>query len=204
MKINGAQAETLLGRFDRGYSRRWPTLPLADQEKALIRAGLKAGQIYVEGGSAECLAALVKATRKGQLIGVFGGLRVFGETHRQITAAVTAIEEAGGIVVDVETGDRSDRHGVRMLSRALARVRGEATMGDRAAEIGALGGAARGKALREKRMPEDEARPIWRDRSIDTATALSRMPGWTKPTAQRHLGKTKRRKGPFRSQQATG
>ena len=201
MKKSDAEAETLLGRFDRGYSRRWPTLPLAEQEKELIRAGLKAGQIYVEGRSAECLDALVKATREGQLIGVYGGLRVFGETHRQITAAVTAIEARGGIVIDVETGDRSDRHGVRMLSRALACVRGEKTMGDRAAEIGALGGAARGVALRERRMPEDRARKIWRDRSIDTATALSRMVGWTKPTAQRHLGRSGRPLGPFRGRE---
>jgi hypothetical protein len=197
MKINGAKPQPLLGQLDRGYARRWTLLPLPDQEHFLMQAGLQARQIYVEGRGAETFDALVKAVRKGQLIGVWGGLRVFGETRRQIMAALAAIEGRGGIVLDVESGDRSDKRGAHMLDRALARLRGELTMADRAPEIGALGGTARGKAMQARRMPEDQARKIWRDKSITTAVALSRMVGWSKPTALRWLGPSKRPRGPF-------
>jgi hypothetical protein len=196
------KAKTLLDKFSRGYVRHWPSFPAKVQEAMLIAAGLEPRQIYTEGRGPENLAALVRAVRDGQLIAVHGGLRVFGDNHRQIAAAVAKIEQRGGIVIDVETEDRSDRHGVRMLSRALARMRGELTMGDRAAEIGAAGGKARGIAAQRGRMPEKQARKIWFDKKIDTATALSRMgPGWSKATARRKFGPSKRPMGAFKGKQ---
>ena len=199
MKKTAGKAKTLLDQFSRGYVRHWPSLSAKEQEAELIDAGLGERQIYKEGRGAENFASLVKAIRQDQLVGVYGGLRIFGETHRAIAAAVAEIEHRGGVIVDVTTRDRTDKHGVRMLSEALARIRGEATMGDRAAEVGAAGGKARGIAAQKNRMPEKQARKIWFDKRIDTATALSRMgPGWSKATARRKFGPSGRPMGAFK------
>lgn len=200
-KIKPQPKLRLLTQFDRGYVRHWALLPADRQEKELVFAGLQPRQIYWEGRGVETFAALLKALRREQVVGVYGGLRVFGETRRQIMAALAGIEQRGGIVLDVESGDRSDKRGAHMLDRALARIRGEATIGDRAAELGALGGTARGLAIAQRRMPAEKALKIWRDLRIDTATALSRMVGWSKPTALRRLGKSGRALGPFKPTQ---
>jgi hypothetical protein len=194
----GETPGTLLGQFSRGYVRHWPSLSAEVQEAALIAAGLTKRQIYWEGRGVETLDALVKAAREGQLIGVFGGFRVFGATQRTIMAAVDAITEAGGIIVDVETVERSDKRGAQMLARALSRIKGERSIAGRADEIGALGGKAKGRRARADRMPEKVARRIWRMESIDTATALSRMWGWSKTKALKEFGPSGRGMGPFK------
>jgi hypothetical protein len=188
--------KTLFDQFSRGYVRNWPSIPAGVQEAKLMTCGLLARQIYKEGRSAESLATLAKATRQGQIIGVFGGLRIFGASHREISTATAKIKKRGGIIVDASTGQRSDIDGIEMLSRALAMLKGEKTLGDFAAEVGALGGLARGRSAKKLRMPEAQARAIWRDKTLTRAEAILRMPGWTLSTAKHHFKASGRKKGP--------
>jgi hypothetical protein len=128
---------------------------------------------------------------------------VLGDSRKTIVAAVNAIAEKGAVLYDVGTGDRSDRHGVRMLNRAIAMLHGELSMGDRAEIIGSMGGEAHAEAIRKARMPKEEARMIWLDQRISTAEAVKRMgPYWSKPTAQRAFGPSGRSKGPFKAEKA--
>jgi hypothetical protein len=190
------KSKTLFDQFSRGYVRHWPSIPAGVQEAKLMTAGLLARQLYREGRGAESLQTLAKATRKGQIIGVFGGLRIFGGSHREISDATAEIKKRGGIIVDASTGQRSDIDGIEMLSRALAMLKGEKVLGDRAAEIGSLGGLAAARAARKLRMSEAQARAIWRDKSLTRNEAISRMPGWTLSTAKHHFKASGRKKGP--------
>jgi hypothetical protein len=185
----------------RAYVRGYAFSPVKSQETSLLAYGVTPRAIYVEGRGPETLGALTKAVRSGQFIGVVGGYRVFGENRKQIMAAVRAIRARGGIIIDIETGERSDREGDEMLDRAIRRIHGEATFGspDRAAELGAQGGTARSQAMKAARLSVKLARRIWFDKSITTAEAVERMgPGWSKPTAIREFGKSGRPRGAFR------
>lgn len=185
----------------RAYVRSYAFSPVKSQEVSLLAYGVVPRAIYVEGRGPESLEALIKAVREGQFIGVVGGYRVFGENRTTIMAAVRALRDRGGVIIDIETGERSDREGDEMLDRAIRRIHGEATFGspDRAAELGAQGGTAKGKAMRAARLPIRQAKRIWFDKSITTAEAVARMgPGWSKPTAIREFGASGRPRGAFR------
>ena len=164
--------------------------------------GASARTVYVEGRGAETLGALVKAARSGEVIGLAGGYRVFGESRQQIMSAVRALKGKGAVLLDIETEERSDRDGDEMLDRALRRIHGELSLGspEEAAARGSLGATATHKAIWATRMPKREARKIWFDKTISTADAVRRMgPGWSKPTALREFGPSKRKYGPTRT-----
>ena len=59
--------------------------------------------------------------RPGETLAVVDGLRSMGESRRDIAAYVAEIHSWGAVLVDAETGKRSDRDGVEMMAEALAR-----------------------------------------------------------------------------------
>lgn len=199
-KRKAAKADAI-DTIHRAYVRSYAFSPVKSQETSLLAYGVTPRAIYVEGRGPESFEALLKAIREGQFVGVVGGYRVFGENRTQIMAAVRALRGKGAVIIDIETGERSDREGDEMLDRAIRRIHGEATFGSpaRAAELGAQGGAAKSEAMRRARLPVKLAKRIWFDKSISTAEAVRRMgPGWSKPTAIREFGASGRPRGAFR------
>lgn len=187
--------------IDRAYVRTHRFSTAQQQVAGLLSYGARERTIYVEGRGPENIAALVKATRKGEVIGLLGGYRVLGDSRTQIMTAARALKAKGAVLFDPETGERSDGQADEMLDRALRQILGEATFGspERAAELGAEGAKAKHKLLWDARMPIRQAKRIWFDKSISTAEAVRLMgPGWSKPTAIREFGKSGRRLGPFR------
>src|SRR5580765_3526044 len=148
----------------RGYARN------EREELILIESGLKPEQIYLEGRGHETLSRI--GMRSGELLATVGGLRVLGDSRREIVAAVQRIHKVGAAVIDVESRRRSDRHGVEMLDRALARLLGEIYMPD-------------GKA---KAMQTRSVRSRVGSR-MGMREAIKQMAGWSARTAYLRLGK---------------
>lgn len=125
--------------------------------------------------------------RRGEELKVVEGLRALGNSRKEIVAAVAMIHGLGAVVVDAETGKRSDKNGVEMLDAALAKIRGEKTIGS-AANARAM--QAKSVATRTKgRMPERQAMAIWKDPTLTAGEALAKMRGWERGTAYAALGK---------------
>jgi len=151
------------------------------------------------GKNAEDLTAAAKRARGGAVETAFG-LRPLGNSRAAIVAALKKAREETAEpfhVLDVTTGLRSDRDGVEMLDAAMSRIHGESSMGNRAKELGALGGASRASKLHLARMPRDDAERIWRDLGVSNdrqaATVCGR--GWSVSTLTREFGSSGRRRG---------
>lgn len=182
--------------MQRGYVRDFPLWPAERQIELLVKAGLSKRHIYVEGSGAMTLSAI--RMRRGETLGVAGGLRVLGTNRKDIVAAVGKLHAASAAILDVMTGERSDKDGVAMLDRALAKIHGEKTIKTKAnaRAMGAIGGKAKGRAAKRLRMAQGEARSYWFDKSIRTNTeALAMMRGWTPITAWRKFGPSGRPPG---------
>lgn len=187
----------------RGYVMGFPHSPVESQVEALVAAGCRRRDIYGEGQDAN-FDALVRAARKDQVIGTAGGLRVFGDSRRQMMTALDRLEKKGAVVLDIETGEQSDLRGAQMLDRALSRVAGSRIMStdSAASERGRLGGVARKFKLHAKRMPIAEARKHWFNMAISIEEAVERAgPGWSKITMHREFGPSGRPKGPAKPRQ---
>ena len=181
--------------LDRGYVRGFPRWSVDRQTDMLRQAGLPSKRIYVEGNGAESLATL--QPRKGEVWGVAGGLRVLGASKRDITAAVRRFEDVGAVIFDVDTSQRSDRHGASMFSVALGRIHGERTMRDQdPAELGRAG--AKSRYSRVKRVGLNEARKAWFDKSISIPEACEKT-GWSKTKMFNEFGASGRPPGSFRT-----
>jgi hypothetical protein len=163
--------------MNRGYARH------GKDEQRLIAAGLKPRQIYLEGRGNESWGKW--QMRSGEEMGVVDGLRALGNSRSEIVDRVAQVHEWGAVVVDAETRKRSDRDGVEMLDEALARIKGERSIGNRAKAMQEASVAARTKG----RMPQREALKIWRDPALTSGEAIQRMAGWERGTAYKVLGK---------------
>ncbi len=162
---------------NRGYARN------TKEEQQLIAAGLKPDAIYLEGRGAERLGRV--GMRSGELLATVDGLRALGSGRQEIVDAVKRIHKVGAAVVDIETGERSDRDGVEMLHSALMRIRGERVMPPGKAEaMQALSVQVR----TDGRLPHNAALVPWRNPLLSTAQAIQEMPGWTSTTAYRTFG----------------
>ena len=162
----------------RGYCRN-------ERERLiLLDVGMPDHRIYLEGRGAESLDRIMM--RQGELLATVGGLRPLGNSRHEIVAQVVRIRKMGAAIIDVETKQRSDRHGAEMLDRALARIKGEITMPPGKAET------MQRKSVRSRigdRMPMRQALAIWRDPKLTTGEAIKRMTGWSARTAYLRLGK---------------
>lgn len=179
----------------RGYARAYPRRSVPVQIEALVAAGCPRGAIYTDekGG----MEAFAKSLRSGELGGMDGGLRVIGDTRKIMTEGVAMVHAKAAAIVDIGTGQRSDRDGVQMLDAALARIHGERKIGNRASEMGKKGAKNRWKRQHNARMPTNQARVLWFDKGISTAEALEDMTGWTKASAFREFGPSGRKAGRF-------
>lgn len=187
----------------RGYVMGFPHSPAADQAKKLVEHGCRGRDIYGEGHQTD-FDDLVRASRSGQTIGTAGGLRVFGESRKAMMAALDALQEKGAEVLDVESGERSDKRGASMLSRALAKVQGNRTLptSAEASAIGRLGAKATNRKIHTTRISIARARKLWFDMSISSVEAAERAgPGWSKGTMNRTFGESGRPKGPAKPRQ---
>jgi len=167
-----------IARAQRGYARN------ARDEAILISSGLKAETIYLEGRGSERLGRI--RMRPGELLAAVHGLRALGDSQRDIVAEASRIHAMGAAVLDIDTGQRSDRNGVEMLSAALTRLRGEIVMPPGKAL------AMQAKSIRARvghRMAQREAMTIWRDPRLTIGEAIARMPGWSARTAYLRLGR---------------
>lgn len=147
-------------------------------------AGLPDEHIYMHGCGVEALGRI--KMREGERLATVGGLRALGDSRHDIVAAVQHFHKMGAIIVDVMTGRRSDQHGVEMLDRALARLKGELVMPEGKAQ------AMQAKSVRARvgdRMPQRQAMVIWRDPKLTIGEAVKRMTGWSARTAYMRLGK---------------
>jgi len=165
--------------------RRWP---VEKQIEHHLESGVPARGIYVEGRGAETLDAAIRATRKGEALEVVA-LRVFGSL-RDIRAAFDALKAKGAGVRETTTGRETWDDGIPLYHDAHRQLHGEASAGSRAemARRGAKGGKIAAKRHQAKRMNKAEARKIWRT-AATAEEALQQMPGWSRQSAYRHLGK---------------
>lgn len=169
--------ERLMQEMHRGYARN-------GREEAILAAnGIKTREIYLEGRGAETLATV--HLRKGDELHTVNGLRALGNNRDDIVSAVEHIHKLGAVVVDAETGQRSDRDGVAMFDRALARIRGEKIMPPGQARRMALASA---KAKVSDRMSKREALVHWRNPNLTTGEAIRLMKGWAQRTAYNEFG----------------
>lgn len=160
-----------------------------DEQEAVLEAeGVK--PIYSTSRGETLDNALQRLRRRGELLATAGGLRVLADTRREIVIAEAKIRRNGWAVIDLDTGERSDRDGASMMDQAIKRVHGEARMPDlgKARERGRMGGKAKGQSALSRRMPKRAAQRFWSDPLLTGDQALEQMTGWTKETAYRHLG----------------
>lgn len=153
------------------------------------------------GKNAEDLTAAAKRARGGA-VETAHGLRPLGNSRAAIVAALKKAREETHEpfhILDVVTGLRSDQDGVEMLDAALAKMHGERSMGNRAHELGALGGVQRASKMRLARIPRDDAMRLWKDPVIPTDREAARLagPGWSLATIRREkFGPSGRKRGP--------
>jgi hypothetical protein len=162
-----------LGTISRGYARN------DSDEKRLRAKGVKT--IY-RADKGETLGKF--KMRAGEILGVVDGLRVFGDTRRDILAAIRVVHAMDATVVDAEDGLRSDRHWPEMIDRALAKFRPTPEQA-RAMQEASMVARLKGKKI----MPRREAAAIWHDARFSTVEAIELMFGWAQATAYKYLGK---------------
>lgn len=155
------------------------------EETILIRAGMSPRYVYLEGRESETLSEAIRALRSGGLVAVVGGLRAFGDKRGAIMASLAEVHNRGGVVLDIDTGLRSDRNGAEMLDGALRKITGQSRMPPGKAEAMAAKSA---RVRRKGRMPKREALVFWRDPALTARQAIELMTGWQLRTAYDHLG----------------
>jgi hypothetical protein len=164
--------------MQRGYARN------AKDEKRLIDAGVPARSIYRQDRGAEQFGQW--KMRKGETLAVVNGLYAFGVTRKAMMAALDQVQKWGAVIVDVETGHRSDNGSAKLLDLGLRRRHGELAMKDgQAEEMQEASVLARLKG----RMPIRNAKVFWMNPELTTKQALHRMRGWSQGTAYRAFGK---------------
>lgn len=179
----------------RGYARAYPRCPVPAQTEALVAYGCPRRAIYTE--DKDGFPAFAQSLRSGEIAGMLGGLRVIGDNRKTIVEGVAMVHAKSAAIVDIETGQRSDRDGAHMLDAALARIHGEKKIGDRASAMGKKGAKAKWARRRNARMPTNQARVLWFDKGISADEALASMTGWSKPAAFREFGPSGRPPGRF-------
>jgi DNA invertase Pin-like site-specific DNA recombinase len=105
----------------------------------------------------------------------------------QLRELIEEVHKRGGVIVELWTGRRSDD--VRALPGMIAEAF-EALLRDHRHQqrrAGKKTGKRGGRPPKTDRMPEAEAKAIWRNRELEDWQALQLMTGWTLRTAYRRL-----------------
>ena len=164
--------------MQRGYARD------AKDEKRLIAAGVPARSIYREDRGAEQFGQW--KMRTGETLAIVNGLHAFGETRKAMMAALDKVESWGAVIVDVETGLRSDKNSAKLLDLGIRKRNGGLSMKDGQAEEMQ---EASVRARLKGRMPIRSAKARWMNPELTTKQALKQMRGWSQGTAYRAFGK---------------
>lgn len=160
----------------RGYARN------ERDEKRLIAAGVPKGRIYREDRGNEAWGNW--KMRKGERLGVVNGLLAFGNNRYMMMRSLDIVLGWGAVIVDVETGYRSDNGSAKLLDLGLQKRHGETAMKPGQAEaMNEASVAARTRG----RMPQRSALVHWRNPELTAKQALKRMRGWTRGTAYKVL-----------------
>ena len=162
-----------------------PAIPArwyAQDEKALKRLtalGVPKGKIYLGYTKAEHWSRIIM--RKGEHLGIVGGLRAFGGL-RDIPKAVARFHDQGATVVDVETSLDTRTHGVAMRDDATKPQR-------QSQEYDWLLAEERADARRKKsgKMLKREAYIVWRNPKLSIAEKAD-LTGWPPSTLNAVFG----------------
>jgi hypothetical protein len=181
--------------MDLGYCRDIPFSKAVEQHDALRQHGVREQKIYIEGRDAESFEACLRALRPGDRILLASDLRILGDKRAAITERVSQVTRLHGIVVDIATGECSDRDGVAMLDRAAKGLHGSAKLRSsrkHAKRIGRRGGHAKGEAMFARRFGNidfETAQRVW---TMPGATIEAKLhalgPKFTEATCRRMFG----------------
>lgn len=186
--------------MNRGYCADIPFLKAKEQEAALIAAGVKV--VYIEGREAETFQTCLNSLRPTDAMAVFGTVAVFGSSRGAILSRIKEVHAHGNYVLDIETGQRSDKEGAEILDRGLKKIHGSRKMKENrkfARQIAKKGARGKLEHMRADRMPEVLAKPIWQHPKLTIADKLGLMNpndekgepffkrAWTEATARRRL-----------------
>jgi hypothetical protein len=189
--VNGKSSIARLVRT--GFvSAQWK-FPAETQKRILIEQGVPEKRI-IEEKLEDALAML----RGDEVLETAGGFRALGGGRFAIMGAFNKIRGAGKVLVDCETGMRSDTNAVDLLNIALAKIHGQQTAASHedAVERGKNGADVRWQPVREARMGLFEAKAIWFDTKIRTnEKALKRMKGWKRRSVYEEFGPSGRPPG---------
>lgn len=141
---------------------------------------------YVDGEDEDVMVA-VRSIREGDELCVTTLDRLAPKRVR-LRELIEEVHSRGGVIVELETGRRSDD--VRALPGMIAEAF-EALLRDHRHQqrrAGKKNGKRGGRPVKVDRMDERLARPIWTNRELSDWQALQLMSGWTLRSAYRHLG----------------
>jgi hypothetical protein len=116
--------------------------------------------------------------RHGEGLGVVDGFRAFGTTRGAIMEKVRAVHAWGAVVVDAETGERSDQNGAEMLDRGLSKYVSEtrAPSKEQARKMQERSVRARNKG----RTPKREAAHKWlHSPGLSNEEVAAELTGWS-------------------------
>jgi hypothetical protein len=168
----------------RGFARKTPRHSEAKQKAALLAAGVEDRVIYV---GDDDLDSFVRALRPGDEACV-ASLARFAPNRRILGDVIEAIHQKGAVIVEVETGRRSDDPPAqaRMILDAADELAGDQRKLRRSDAIryGKLGG----KPFKQANMPDADAVAIWRNLDISSRDAAD-MIGLNYVTCYRRFGK---------------
>ena len=160
------------------------------QEAKLKTGGVEV--IYVEGRGKENWAECVRSIRRGNEIVVTSLARV-GSTRDALRTAIETVQAKGGVIVELETGRRSDD--MQALPAMIFDAVDELAQDRRAYTSKEAKSAARKRWEKEDRAPRAgvrEAEAAWRDtvnyRTNPEALGAPGMAGWTLREAYRAFG----------------
>lgn len=173
-----------------GWARHSRHLSEQKQVEMLEAAGFRP----VLRESAHDLHDLLRGLRQvvGDEIGVTSLARL-ASTRDLLREALTQIREHRAVVVELSTGrriDPSDDAVFATLDACDEQTKDARALTRQQARKNGANGLETQRELREKRrMPRDEARPIWKNYADHTnKQCLALMPGWTERRAYRLLG----------------
>lgn len=157
------------------------------QEAALVAYGVKT--LYRAKAGETPLNAKSRIRRPTDCLAIAGTLRVFGDTRKLIREVTDVYVAESKIILDILTGQRSDRDGIAMFDGAWSDVNAEKRVTDpeKHKAFASDGGKARAVIYAKKRLPKNRARPIWHDGTINMDEALKRM-CWSRQAAYNAFG----------------
>lgn len=180
-----------------GFCRNLRGWGAETQRKILVESGVPNDRIYIDGVNGAGLGTALSAIRPGEVLELAGGLRALATGRADIVAELDIVIAAGKVVIDTQTGLRSDRDGAKMVHLALAKVNSEkqAKGPINASVNGTKGAHIRAENEKEKRAPISQATKVWMKKDGRTNAeklADPGMRGWTQGTVYRHIGKSDR------------